>query len=87
MDEARAGHGGARGGPFIGARGEGSSGVRWTPVRCTAIGINGAQQRQWDRSAGQCHARTRPQQARMKRCRTSLCGECRRGGKEDSGRR
>jgi hypothetical protein len=31
--EAGAGHGGARGGPFIGARGEGSSGVRWTPVR------------------------------------------------------
>jgi hypothetical protein len=34
--EAGAGHGGARGGPFIGARGDGSSGVRWTPVRCTA---------------------------------------------------
>jgi hypothetical protein len=33
--EAGAGHGGARGSPFIGARGEGSSGVRWTPVRCT----------------------------------------------------
>jgi hypothetical protein len=34
--EAGAGHGGARGGPFIGARREGSSGVRWTPVRCIA---------------------------------------------------
>jgi hypothetical protein len=34
--EAGAGHGGARGGPFIGARGEGSIGVRWTPMRCTA---------------------------------------------------
>jgi hypothetical protein len=33
--EAGAGHGGAQGSPFIGARGEGSSGVRWTPVRCT----------------------------------------------------
>jgi hypothetical protein len=34
--EASAGHGGAQSSPFIGARGEGSSGVRWTPVRCTA---------------------------------------------------
>jgi hypothetical protein len=33
--EAGAGHGGARGNLFIGARGEGSNGVRWTPVRCT----------------------------------------------------
>jgi hypothetical protein len=33
--EAGVGHGGAWGGPFIGARGEGSNGVRWTPVRCT----------------------------------------------------
>jgi hypothetical protein len=33
---AGAGHGGARGSLFIGARGEGSRGVRWTPVRCTA---------------------------------------------------
>jgi hypothetical protein len=55
--EAGAGHGGARGGPFIGARGEGSSGVRWTPVRCTTIGVNGAQRRRRDRSAGRCHAR------------------------------
>jgi hypothetical protein len=76
--DADAGHGGARGGPFIGARGEGSSGVWWTPVRCTAIGVYGAQWRRWDRSAGRCHARTRPQQARTKRCRTSLCDECSR---------
>jgi hypothetical protein len=34
--KADVGLGGARGGPFIGARGEGSIGVRWTPVRCTA---------------------------------------------------
>jgi hypothetical protein len=33
--EASAGQGGARGDPFIGGRGEGSSGARWTPVRCT----------------------------------------------------
>jgi hypothetical protein len=83
--EAGAGHGGARGGPFIGARGEGSSGVRWTPVRCTTIGVNSAQRRRQDRSAGRCRARTRPQQARTKQCRTSLCGECRRGGGEDGG--
>jgi hypothetical protein len=42
-------------------------------------GVNGAQRRRWDRSAGRCHARTRPQQARTKMCRTSLCGECRQG--------
>jgi hypothetical protein len=41
--------------------------------------VNGAQRRRRDRSVGRCHARTRPQQARTKRCRTSLCGECRRG--------
>jgi hypothetical protein len=35
--EAGAGQGGARDGPFIGARGEGSNGARCTPVRCTAM--------------------------------------------------
>jgi hypothetical protein len=34
--EAGAGQGGARGDPFIGARGEGSGGAGWTPVRFTA---------------------------------------------------
>ena len=36
MAEADAGQGGARGDPFIGARGEGSGGAGWTPVRFTA---------------------------------------------------
>jgi hypothetical protein len=35
LAEGGAGQGGARGDPFIGARGEGSGGARWTPVRFT----------------------------------------------------
>jgi hypothetical protein len=50
-------------------------------------GVNGAQRRRRDRTAGRCRARTRPQQARTKRCQTPLRGEYRQGGEEDGGRR
>jgi hypothetical protein len=36
---------GARGDPFIGARGEGSGGARRTPASCTVPAINAAQRR------------------------------------------
>jgi hypothetical protein len=77
--EAGAGHGGARGSPFIGARGEGSSSVRWTPVRCTAAatGPHGG--------AVPCEDATTASEDEA--VSTSLCGECRRGGGEDGGRR
>jgi hypothetical protein len=60
--EAGAGQGRARGDPFIGARGEGSCGARWTPVRFTVTKLmlhSGG-----DKTArrGRCCARTRPQQ-------------------------
>jgi hypothetical protein len=57
--EADAGQRGARGDPFIGARGEGSGGARRTPVRLHSDGVNAAQRRQRDRTAGRCRARTR----------------------------
>jgi hypothetical protein len=56
--EAGAGQGSARGDPFIGGRGEGSSGAWRTPVRCTAPEFNAAQRRRRDRTAGRYRART-----------------------------
>jgi hypothetical protein len=59
--EDGAGQRGARGDPFIGARGEGSGGARRTSVRSHSAGVNAAQRRRRDRTAGRCRARTRPQ--------------------------
>jgi hypothetical protein len=84
--EAGAGQGGARDGPFIGARGEGSNGVRCTPVRCTAMELmvySGGD----ETLGGAMPCKDATTSARTRRCRTSLCGECRRGGGEDDGRR
>jgi hypothetical protein len=50
--EAGAGLRGARGGPFIGARGKGSGGAGRTPVRLHSTGVNAAQRRRRDRTAG-----------------------------------
>jgi hypothetical protein len=59
--EAGAGQRGARGDPFIGARGEGSGGARRTQVRLHSERVNAAQRRRRDRTAGRCCARTRSQ--------------------------
>ena len=52
MAEAGAGEEGARGNPFIGARGEGSGGARRTPASFTVPAINAAQRRRGDITAG-----------------------------------
>jgi hypothetical protein len=50
--EAGAGLRGARGDPFIGARGKGSGGARRTSVRLHSTGVNAAQRRRRDRTGG-----------------------------------
>jgi hypothetical protein len=50
--EAGAGLRGARGGPFIGAQGEGSGGAGRTPMRLHSAGVNVAQRRRRDRTTG-----------------------------------
>jgi hypothetical protein len=59
--EVGAGKRGARGDPFIGARGEGSGGSRRMPVRLHSDSVNAAQRRRRDRTTGRCRARTRSQ--------------------------
>jgi hypothetical protein len=88
--EAGAGLRGALGDPFIGSRGKGIDGARRTPVRLHSAGVNAAQRRRRDRTAGRCRARTRPQ--RRGRGGAELPCATRgwargRGEEEDGGRR
>jgi hypothetical protein len=88
--EAGAGLRGDRGDPFIGARGKGSGGARRTPVRLHSAGVNAAQRRLRDRTAGRCRVRTGPQ--RRGRGGVELPCAVRgwargRGEEEDGGRR
>jgi hypothetical protein len=74
--------GGARGEPFIGGRGPGG---RWSLADAGepySAGINAAQHRRRDSTAGAVPARTRVKGRRTERCRTSLCGEMAEGRME-----
>jgi hypothetical protein len=84
--EAGAGQRGARGDPFIGARGEGSGGAMRTPVRLHIAGVNATQRRRRDRTTGQCRVRTRPQR-RGRGGAKLLCATRGRGEGEEDGRR
>jgi hypothetical protein len=76
---------GARGGPFIGARGKGSGGAGRTPVRCTAPELMPhSGNDETARRAVPC--KDAAAAARTGRCQTFLCGEG-MGEEEDGGRR
>jgi hypothetical protein len=72
--EAGAGRGGARGSPFIGARGEGSDGVRRAPVRFTVVAVMANSGDDGTSRGRRWRAGTWSQRRRTERCPTSLCG-------------
>jgi hypothetical protein len=73
--------GGARGEPFIGARGKGGAGELLGSGELHSAAINAAQRRRGDTTAGR-YRRGRWSRGGTVRCQTSLCGEMAEGRTE-----